>query len=286
MSETMTTSRPATADVAERGNASKVIDRIGATILAIIAVCTVLLLSVPSLIVIAISFTETAYIGFPPQGFTFQWYADLFARDQIIDAAVTSLQISAATTCLSLALAIPAAYGLVRGRFFGRGFASALIVAPQMLPGMVIGVATLFFGAYIAFRQSNLMVILALTVFCLPFAVRMVMARLTQLDPALEEASLSMGASKTRTFFEITARQLVGAIIAGGAFVAIEAFDNLTVALFTASPRSRPLSVELYNLVQFDSSPMVAALSSLEILAAFVVMIVLAKAVGLDRLRT
>ena len=58
------------------------------------------------------------------------------------------------------------------------------------------------------------------------------------------------------------------------------------MALFTSSPRGRPLSVELYNLVQFDSSPIVAALSSLEILFALLIMIVLARSIGLDRLRT
>lgn len=72
------------------------------------------------------------------------------------------------------------------------------------------------------------------------------------------------------------------ALLAGAAFVFIEAFDNLTVALFTASPRSRPLAVELYNLVQFDNSPMVAAISSLEIGLALVMLLILARSVGLD----
>ncbi len=112
------------------------------------------------------------------------------------------------------------------------------------------------------------------------------MARLAIMDSTLDEASTSLGASRIETFFRITIPQLMPAIVAGGAFVFIEAFDNITVALFTASPRSRPLAVELYNLVQFDSSPIVAALSSLEILFAFVIMLVLARSVGLDRLRT
>ena len=261
-------------------------DRLGLAVLIVIAVFTLMLLSLPSIIVVAISFTEKAYIGFPPEGFTFKWYAALFDRQQIIDSAITSLQVAGSVTVLALALAVPAAYSLVRGRYPGRTVVTVLTVAPQMLPGMVIGVATLFFGAYIAFRQSNTMLILALTVFCLPFAVRVVMARLALLDPNLEHASQSLGASRPRTFVQITLPQLFGSVGAAAAFVFIEAFDNLTVALFTASPRSRPLAVELYNLVQYDSSPLVAALSSLEILLAFLIMAVLARTVGLDRLRT
>lgn len=260
------------------------IDRIGFGLIWALAGFALLLLIAPSLIVVMISFTETAYITFPPQGFTLKWYADLFSRQQIIDSAITSLRISVWSTAIALTLAVPAAFSLVRGRYPGKAFAGALIVAPQMIPGMVIGVALLFFGAYIAFRQSDLMLILGLTVFCLPFAVRLVMAQLQLLDPALEEASLSLGATRKRTFVQITLRQIIPAIVAGAAFVFIESFDNLTVALFTASPRGRPLSVELYNLVQYDSSPMVAALSSLEILFAFVIMLVLSRSVGLERL--
>lgn len=259
-------------------------DRLGFFVIWTLAGFALLLLIAPSLIVVMISFTETAYITFPPQGFTFEWYADLFSRQQIVESAVTSLRISLWSTTIALLLAVPAAFSLVRGRYPGKTVAGALIVAPQMIPGMVIGVALLFFGAYISFRQSDLMLVLGLTVFCLPFAVRLVMAQLQLLNPALEEASLSLGATKKRTFVQITLRQIVPAIVAGAAFVFIESFDNLTVALFTASPRARPLAVELYNLVQFDSSPMVAALSSLEILLAFVVMLVLGRTIGLERL--
>jgi len=124
-----------------------------------------------------------------------------------------------------------------------------------------------------------------MTVFCLPFAIRVAMARLSIMDSTLDEASASLGSSRLGTFFRITIPQMLPGIVAGGAFVFIEAFDNITVALFTASPRNRPLSVELYNLVQFDSSPIVAAISSLEILFAFLMMLVLARSIGLDKLR-
>lgn len=262
------------------------LDTLGAIALYALAGFALLLLVAPSLIVVAISFTETAYITFPPQGFTFAWYADLFDRSQIIAAAGTSLKIALMTMIVAIGLGVPAAFALVRGRFPGRMAATAFVVAPQMLPGMVIGIAILFFGAYVAFRQSDLMVTLGLIVFTLPFAVRMVMARLGTLDPRLDEASVGLGASRLQTFFLVTVPQILPAVFAAAAFVFIESFDNLTVALFTASPRSRPLAVELYNLVQFDSSPVVAALSSLEILLALGVVALLARTIGLDKLRS
>ncbi len=260
-------------------------DKMSTGVLFTIAALALLMLLAPSVIVIAISFTEKAYIGFPPTGFTFKWYGELIGMEQIIDSSVTSLKIAAMTTVFALAIGVPAAMALVRGKFRGRALATAFIVSPQMLPGMVIGIAILFYGAYMAFYQSNLMVTVAMTAFCLPFAVRLAMARMATLDPTLDEASEILGATKVQTFFRVTVPQMMPAVIAAGAFVFIEAFDNITVALFTSSPRSRPLSVELYNLIQFDSSPVVAALSSLEIMLAILIMVVLARSIGLERLK-
>ncbi|MGI9335463.1 MAG: ABC transporter permease [Gammaproteobacteria bacterium] len=262
------------------------IDRVGLVFLCALCAIALMLLVLPSVIVVGISFTEKAYIGFPPAGFSFRWYTELLQHRQLMDSALTSLRIAGTTTIAALALGVPAAFALVRGRFPARAGATAFVVAPQMLPGMVLGIAILFTGAYFAFHQSMTMVVLAMTVFVLPFAVRMVMARLALLDPTLDEASTVLGANRSQTFLRVTLPQLTPAVIAAAAFVFIEAFDNITVALFTASPRARPLSVELYNLVQFDSSPIVASLSSLEILLAFIVLVVLARTVGLDRLRS
>ena len=82
----------------------------------------------------------------------------------------------------------------------------------------------------------------------------------------------------------VTLPQIAPGALAAAAFAFIEAFDNITVALFTASPRGRPLSVELYTLVQFDSSPIVAAISSLEILLALLMVFVIGRTIGLERI--
>ena len=245
---------------------------------------SIVLLIGPSLVVIGISFTEKLYISFPPEGFTLRWYSEFFERDQLIDSVFVSLRIAVWVTVLTLVLGISCAFSLVRGRFAGRTALSAFMVSPQMMPGMVIGIAVLFFGSAFGFYQSNPMVILAMTVFCLPFVVRIVMARLTVVEPVLEEASANLGATRTQTFVRVTLPQIAPAVLAAAAFAFIEAFDNITVALFTASPRGRPLSVELYTLVQFDSSPIVAAISSLEILLALLIVFVVGRTIGLERI--
>jgi putative spermidine/putrescine transport system permease protein len=259
-------------------------DRLGAIALGAVAGLALVLLVAPSLIVIAISFEPRAFFSFPPSGFSLRWYHGLLANRQLMDSLVVSLRVAAWVTAACVALGVPAAFASVRGRFPLKAAVNAFLVSPQMMPGMVIGIAMLFFGAYFAFRASNLMLTLSLSVFCLPFVIRITMARLAALDPQLDEASANLGAGKLATFFRVTLPQLGAAVVAATAFTFIEAFDNVTVALFTSDVRGRPLPVELYYLVQYDSTPVIAAISALQIMLSFLVMLILARSIGLERL--
>ena len=263
---------------------TKWVDAIGLAVFALVTGFSLLLLVAPSLIVIAVSFEPRAYISFPPSGFSLKWYWSVFENRQLTDSVQVSLMVSLWVAILCLALGVPAAFAAVRGTFPAKAGLNAFLLAPQMMPGMVIGIATLFFGAYIAFRASNTMLVLALSVFCLPFVIRITMARLADLDPRLDEASANLGAGKIETFVRVTLPQLGPALLAAAAFTFIEAFDNVTVALFTSDVRGRPLPVELYYLVQNDSTPAIAAISAIEIGLSFLVMLILGKTVGLERL--
>ncbi len=263
---------------------ARLVDGIGMAAFVLITGFSLLLLVAPSLIVIAVSFEPRAYISFPPSGFSLKWYQSVFENRQLMDSVQVSLTVSFWVALLCLALGVPAAFASIRGTFPAKSGLNAFLLAPQMMPGMVIGIATLFFGAYVAFRASNTMLILALSVFCLPFVIRITMARLADLDPRLDEASANLGAGKIETFVRVTLPQLGPALLAAAAFTFIEAFDNVTVALFTSDVRGRPLPVELYYLVQNDSTPAIAAISSIEIGLSFLVMLILARTVGLERL--
>jgi putative spermidine/putrescine transport system permease protein len=259
-------------------------DRVGALLLGGLAGLALLLLVAPSVIVVAISFEPRAYITFPPSGFTLRWYEAILGNRQLMDAVGVSLRAALAVTLVTLALGTPAAFAAIRGTYRMKAAWNAFLLAPQMMPGMVIGIASLFFGAYFAFRASNAMLILALSVFCLPFVVRIVMARLAGLDPRLDEASANLGAGRLETFARVTLPQLGPALLAAAAFTFIEAFDNVTVALFTSDVRGRPLPVELYYLVQNDSTPAIAAISALEIGLSLLALFVIGRTVGLDRI--
>jgi putative spermidine/putrescine transport system permease protein len=157
------------------------------------------------------------------------------------------------------------------------------VMAPHTVPGIVLGVAILFAGASAGFQASTTLLVISLACYLLAVVTRLTMAQLAGLDPALERASFNLGASRLRTFTRITLPQLLPAIFAGVAFTFIEAFDNVSVSMFTHSYRERPLPVELLSIVETDNSPLVAAISGVEILLACVILVVGALVLGLER---
>ena len=121
-------------------------DAAGACVLGALAALALVILVGPLLVVVLVSFDARQYIGFPPDRLSLRWYTALWRNAQLIDAAKVSLRVALDVTLIGVALGVPAAYALVRGRFRGRTEAGALLLAPQMMPGLVIGVAVVFFG--------------------------------------------------------------------------------------------------------------------------------------------
>lgn len=258
-------------------------DRIGLAVLWIMAALALLVLVAPSLIVIAISFDTRSYVSFPPVGFTLDWYRRLAANGDLVTAAWISLKVGLLVTGLCVALGVPAALACARGLFRGREALTVFVMLPHMVPGVVLGVAVLFAGAAIDLRPSISMQSVAVACFVIAVMIRIVAARLARLDIRLEEASANLGASPWQTFRHLTLPLLMPAIWAGAAFTFIEGFDNISVAVFTHGVRDRPLPIELMALVQTDSTPLVAALSTVQILLAVAVLGVVSATIGLER---
>jgi putative spermidine/putrescine transport system permease protein len=260
-----------------------VLDRLGIGLVLAVAVLTLTLLALPSVIVVMISFDTRAFISFPPQGFTLRWYEQVFAHPVLVGAMWTSLKVGLMVMAACIVLGLPTALACVRGEFRGRTALSIYVIVPHMVPGIVLGIAVLFAGALVGVGPSLWLQAAALSVFVLAVMVRTVMARLQRLDPLLEQAAASLGASPWQAFRTVTMPLLMPAILAGSVFTFIEGFDNLSVTIFTHGFRDRPLPIELLAIVQQTSSPMVAALSGVQIMMAILALAALSATIGLER---
>jgi putative spermidine/putrescine transport system permease protein len=259
------------------------LDRLGVGVLIALAILSLALLVLPSVIVVMISFDTRAFISFPPQGFTLRWYEQVFNHPVLVGAMWTSLKVGLMVTSACIVLGLPTALACVRGDFRGRSALSIYVLVPHMVPGIVLGIAILFSGALVNVGPSIWLQTIALTAFVLAVMVRTVMARLQRLDPLLEQAAANLGATPFQAFRTVTLPLLTPALLAGAVFTFIEGFDNLSVTIFTHGFRDRPLPIELLAIVQQTSSPMIAALSGVQIMLAILALTALSLTIGLER---
>lgn len=259
-------------------------DRIGIGLIIALALVALLILVAPSVIVLIISFDTRAYVSFPPEGFTLDWYAHVFSQDMLVEAMINSLQVGLAVTAICVLLGVPTALVCVRGRFRGTTALSVYVLVPHMVPGVVLGIAVLFTGALVGIGPSITLQSVSIAVFVMAVMVRTVMSRLQRLDPALEEAAANLGASPFQALRTVTFPLLLPAILAGAVFTFIEGFDNISVAIFTHGFRDRPLPIELLAMVETTNSPLVAAVSGVQIALAILALVAVSRAIGLERM--
>ncbi len=242
-----------------------------------------LLMLAPILVVVPVSFSEQAYLVFPPRGFSLRWYANFFATRELTDALWLSLHLAAWTTAISTVLGTMAALGLTRYRYPGRRALRELFLTPIVMPRLVLGIAFLMFLSRTVLAGSFGGLLLAHVVVAFPYVIRTVSASLTGLDRALEEAGASLGAAPLTVFRTITLPLLKPGIIAGAIFAYVTSFDELVMTLFLAGPRLTTLPVQIFNYLEYTSDPTIAAISVVLVLVTTVAVLVTERIVGFGR---
>ena len=213
---------------------------------------------VPLLVVLINSLNTSRTFGWPPRGFTLEWWTRAAESTGLREALLASVLVALGATALALVLGTMLAFAVQRYRFFGRQAVSLLVILPIALPGIVTGIAlnATFTAAGIPF--GYLTVIVGHATFCIVVVHNNVLARLRRLGTSLEEASMDLGANGLRTFWWITLPQLRSALVAGGLLAFALSFDEIVVTTFTTSPGLRTLPVWIFeNLFRPNQAPVV-----------------------------
>jgi putative spermidine/putrescine transport system permease protein len=238
----------------------------------------------PVAVIVIESFTATDYIVFPPQGFSLKWYAEFLKRPEFVDSAVTSLIVALCSSLAATALGTGAAIGLARHAFPGRRLLQALFLAPLSLPGLIFGLALLQFLARYGLPRDVVSLTLAHVVITVPFAIRFVGVALLAIDPNVERAAQSLGASRLRTFWTVTFPLIRPGIAASLVFAFILSFDEVAASLFISSASAMTLPVRIYVYIDQNYDPLVTAVSSLLVFAALIALLIIERTVGMGRL--
>jgi putrescine transport system permease protein len=226
-------------------------------------------LYLPILLLVVFSFNESRLVTVWA-GFSTRWYAELAGNTRMLDAAGLSLGVAALAASLSAAVGTLAGYSLGRlGRFRLRTLFALLLLAPMVLPEVILGLSMLMtFSAldrlvgWPAERGFGA-IALAHATYGTAFVAVIVEARLRGLDPALEEAALDLGAGPLRAFWRVTLPQLMPAVAAGWLLAFTLSLDDLVIASFVSGPGATTLPMLVYSSVRLGLSPQINALATL-----------------------
>jgi putative spermidine/putrescine transport system permease protein len=231
-----------------------------------------LFLALPIAVVIVVSFSAAGYLTFPPTAFGLRWYAAYFASADWLRSTWLSLWVAACVVVLTTVLGTLAALGIGRLPKALRLPASALIVSPLIVPAIIAAIGIYYMFARYGLVGTQLGLILAHTCLAVPFVFISVSASLAGIDPRLEQAALSLGATPSGTFFQITLPLIRPGVLAGALFAFVTSFDELIVALFISGSGAVTLPRRMWDDLLYQIEPTIAAVSTLTIVLTVVLM--------------
>jgi mannopine transport system permease protein len=235
--------------------------------------CAILaFLILPSLLVVPMSFSATTFLRFPPSGFSLRWYEAYFSDPGWVDATLFSLQIAFITTIFSAVIGTMAAFSLVRGRLPAKDMISALLLAPLIVPHVIVAIAVYFQFAPLGLVGTRLGFVLIHTALAVPYVVLVVSAALQRVPPSLEMAGLNLGATRLRCFQAITLPLIAPSIAAGSVFAFLASFDETVVSFFISGVDHKTVTRKMLEDIEFNLSPLIAAASTLFVTATVVLM--------------
>ncbi len=237
------------------------------------AVWMYLFLYVPILLLVVFSFNNATHSLSVWQGFTLDWYAQLFRDAAIGQALRNSLIVALVSTVISTTLGTLAALAMERYRFAGKTSFDALLYLPIIIPEIAMGVMLLLFFVLMQIDLGLPTIIIAHVAFNISFVAVVVRARLAGLSTTLEEAAQDLGANGWQTFVRITLPLLMPGIFAGALLAFTISLDDYVITYFTAGPGATTLPIRIYGMVKKGISPDVNALSTLMLLAAMILVV-------------
>lgn len=215
-------------------------------------------------------------------GFTLDWYGEVFTDRGLRRALGVSAIIALVSALISTAVGALTALAIVRRRFVGRDALSTLLLAPMVLPEIVMAVALLVFMVALNVTLGYFTMIVGHVLISVPFATLIVRAAAASLDKRLEEAAADLGANEWQIFWRVTFPLLLPPIVTAFLLAATLSFDNFIMSTFTSGVGTTPLPLRIYSMLKLGITPEINALGALMVLLnVFFVVVVMGRHLSL-----
>lgn len=256
---------------------------------------TLAVLYIPVVVLVIFSF-NSARTGSIWESFTVDWYKEITRDRQLMRAISNSLWVALIATPVSTVLATMLAIGLEGSRFRSKRTTEQVLNLPIISPEIITGVSLLAAFSLVlrvvndvlgrgnadAIRFGRPTILLAHIAFDTAFATLIVRASLRNLDPAISEASLDLGATRWQTFWKVTLPAIRPGVLGGALMAFTLSIDNFVITFFVSGPGSTTLPIEIYARLRRTISPTINAVATLIFAASVLVLggALIAQAVG------
>lgn len=242
-------------------------------------------LFLPLAVVAVFAFNDAPYPAPPWNGFTLDWFMGsastattsarrgLFADTALLGSLWTSVVVAFWVTVLSVTVGTANAFLIERTQFRGKQALSMLMLAPLVIPGVILGISILAFASRIANLADDLwglelnflrpglpLVVLGQFSYIVSIATLTITARLKRFDTTLEDAAYNLGASKAAVLATITLPYLQPALIGAAAISFLMSFENFNTTLMLVGSDA-PLTVMMYGRMREGATPVLNAVS-------------------------
>ncbi|NMJ41047.1 ABC transporter permease subunit [Roseomonas sp. JC162] len=216
-------------------------------ILWALGVLVAVFLVAPIVAILPLSFSAGSFLFYPLPGLSLRWYEDFFASPFWLPAFWNSMGIGTAAAALATLLGTPAAFGLWRMTGAFRAVAMGVVLAPMVVPVIVVAVALLLAFGPLGLVATHTGLVIAHAMLGVPFVVVTVLASLEAFDPVQLRAAAACGAGPMRAFFRVCLPQIAPGVAAGAVFAFATSLDEVVVALFVAGPAQRTLPRQMFS---------------------------------------
>ena len=248
---------------------------------AVVAFDVVFLL-LPTLVIVAASFTAGTIVAFPPEGLSLRWYAALLEKRAFTDALLRSLWVAVVCTVIAIPAGTLAALALARWRVRHATAIQVYLLLPFTVPLIVSGLGLMLIFGELRWLGQVWPVGLAACIINLPFMIWAVAASVNALDVDLEHAAANCGAPPLQAFMTVTVPSVMPGVITGALLMFILALNEFLVSLLLVDARTVTLPVLMYNSIRALITPDLAALSVVYIAIAALAIWLLDRVVGLE----
>lgn len=204
------------------------------------------------------------------EGFTLDWYAKLWAADDVWEALATSLKIAVLASLSAMLLGTLAAFALHRFRSRWQKTHLGLITVPLLMPDILMGMSLLLFFVALGVETGFTTIWIAHVTFCVSYVTMIVLARLQDFDFNLIEASRDLGATSWQTAWRVVLPLLAPGIIAGGLLAFTLSIDDYVITFFVQGAGTTTLPLRIYSMMKVSRNmPVINALSTLLLALTF-----------------